>query len=127
MKVVVYARVACPDQLSLDCQVESLMRYAEAHGYEVTETIAENGVSGFQNDAGLDMMLRLAQEGRIEAVLCREPSRISRDYERVDFTHMALRKHGVAVKYLPPYDREVENESFNDLITALRKYLENSE
>jgi len=40
---------------------------------------------------------------------------------------MALRKHGVAVKYLPPYDREEENESFNDLITALRKYLENSE
>lgn len=127
MKVAVYARVASPDQLSLDCQVDTLMQYVETHGYDVVKTIAENGVSGFQNDDGINALLRLAQEGRIEAILCREPSRISRDTVRLNSTHMALRKFGVSVKYLPPYDRDDYNDSFDELFMALRKYLENSE
>ena len=53
MRVALYARVACEDQLVLDWQVESLTRYAANCGYEIVEIITDNGVAGFQNEKNL--------------------------------------------------------------------------
>ena len=53
MRVALYARVACEDQLVLDWQVESLTRYAADCGYEIVEIITDNGVSGFKTKKAL--------------------------------------------------------------------------
>ena len=100
-----YARVACEDQLVLDWQVESLTRYAADCGYEIVEIITDNGVSGFKNEKSIEKMLRLAQEGRIDAILSRDWSRISRDCLRMIDTQSALNKLGIPVKCLPLYER----------------------
>ena len=105
MRVALYARVACEDQLVLDWQVESLTRYAADCGYEIVEKITDDGVSGFKNEKSIEKMLRLAQEGRIDAILCRDWSRISRDCLRMIDTQSALNKLGIPVKCLPLYER----------------------
>ena len=46
MKVFLYIRVACADQLAAADQREELERYAKDKGYEVAAAVAADGISG---------------------------------------------------------------------------------
>ena len=45
MKVFLYIRVACADQLAAADQREELERYAKDKGYEVAAAVAADGIS----------------------------------------------------------------------------------
>lgn len=103
MNVACYARVANADQLGLDHQVNTIREYANTCGHTVMAVIADNGVTGRENDTGLESILRLAKEGKITGVVCREPSRFSRDSYRLCKFQTTLCDLGVSILYLPPY------------------------
>lgn len=78
MKVCLYARVACSDQFALDCQVEKLKAFAEGHDIDVADAAAENG-SGIRADRPeLIRVESLAAEGKINAVVVTNISRLFR-------------------------------------------------
>lgn len=79
MRVAVYCRVACADQLSLDRQVTSVLAFAEKHGHEVVRCIADNGVSGMRNQASIAQLIDMAKRMQIEGVACQSPSSLTRD------------------------------------------------
>lgn len=78
MKVCLYARVACSDQLALDCQTERLKAFAAEHNLDVVDAAAEFG-SGIRADRPeLTRVEALAAEGKIDAVVMTDISRLFR-------------------------------------------------
>ena len=55
MKVFLYIRVACADQLAAADQREELERYAKDKGYEVAAAVAADGISGVHTE-GLSLI-----------------------------------------------------------------------
>ena len=78
MKVCLYARVASPDQNTLDFQTERLKAFATKHSLDVVETAAEFG-SGIRADRpALSRVEALAAAGKIDAVIVKSISRLFR-------------------------------------------------
>ena len=50
MKVFLYIRVACADQLAAANQREELERYAKDKGYDVAAAVAADGISGVHTE-----------------------------------------------------------------------------
>ena len=75
MKVFLYIRVACADQLAAASQLEELERYAKDKGYEVAAAVAADGISGVH-------MCKCAAERRE-----REEAK-RREYERMSYMTM---------------------------------------
>ena len=60
-----------------------LMQYAQMHGIKVVAEYADSGVSGTKWErCGLQDLLRMIEDGRINTVLVKDLSRLSRDYLR---------------------------------------------
>lgn len=108
MKVAVYCRVACADQLAMDKQMETVMTYAKEQGYHVVRCITDNGVSGFQNKTSITQLVSMAKEKQIEAVVCQDPSRLTRDYSRYYTIERAFTESGCKVVFLPPYETQAD-------------------
>ncbi len=108
MKVAVYCRVACADQLAMDKQTDTVMTYAKEQGYHVVRCITENGVSGFQNKTSIAQLISMAKEKQIKAVVCQDPSRLTRDYSRYYTIERELVEHGCKVVFLPPYETQAD-------------------
>lgn len=69
MKVCLYVRVACSDQLALDCQSERLKIFAKEHNLDVVDVAAECG-SGIRADRPeFARVEALAADGKIDAVV----------------------------------------------------------
>lgn len=78
MKVCLYARVACSDQLALDRQVKKLKAFAGEHDINVVDAAADFG-SGIRADRPeLTRVEALAAEGKIDAVVMTDISRLFR-------------------------------------------------
>jgi DNA invertase Pin-like site-specific DNA recombinase len=81
MKVAIYCRVACADQLAIESQEHSLRVYAEEHGFYDVVVYIDNGASGIRFDRpAFIQMMESIDAGIIGTVIVRDISRISRDY-----------------------------------------------
>ena len=79
MKVFLYIRVACADQLAAADQREELERYAKDKGYEVAAAVAADGISGVHTEGIMNFLLNEAKRQDIGTILTRHTSRVSRD------------------------------------------------
>ena len=79
MKVFLYIRVACADQLAAASQLEELERYAKDKDYEVAAAVAADGISGVHTEGIMNFLLNEAKRQGIGTILTRDTSRISRD------------------------------------------------
>ena len=78
MKVFLYIRVACADQLAAADQRGVLERYAKDKGYEVAAAVAADGISGVHTEGIMNFLLNEAKRQDIGTILTRATSRLSR-------------------------------------------------
>jgi len=100
MRVVLYIRVSTDEQgktgYSLEDQLDKLEAHATAQGWEVVARITDNGYSGTDpTRPGLLEVLRLAQEGKIDAALATKRDRFYRSRLLRLATDQDLEDHGV--------------------------------
>ena len=81
-RAVIYARYSTDKQTesSIADQVRVCQDYAETHGMTVTETFADEGISGaaLGNRPGVGKLMETALAGQLEAVIVADLSRLSR-------------------------------------------------
>lgn len=89
MHAALYMRLSREESLqraepdSIVSQRLLLMQYAKLHGIKVVSEYADSGVSGTKWDrCGLQDLLRMIEDGKINTVLVKDLSRLSRDYLR---------------------------------------------
>jgi len=123
MRVALYARVACQDQLSLDCQVAHLIDHARSRGYEIEEIIADNGVSGFENQKSIDALIKLSRDGKIDTILCHNLTRICRCFDTRVNIEREFRKYGVRIETLAYCKRDNYEDSLLEMIEKLHTTL----
>ena len=74
MKVFLYIRVACADQLAAANQREELERYAKDKGYEVAAAVAADGISGVHTEGIMNFLLacrcKLIRTGNADIKKC---------------------------------------------------------
>jgi len=90
-----YARSATNNPDSMDRQREALRAHAEAHGYVVTEEVADNGVSGLSKPferAGLGALLDDPAEWY--TLVTYSLDRLSRDFDANNELEDWLTEHG---------------------------------
>lgn len=78
--IIAYTRSSTSYQESgLDAQERAIKAYAESHSIADIEFISDEGISGAKTRRkGLDKLLELCKEGRVEKIICYSFSRISR-------------------------------------------------
>src|SRR5687767_14873595 len=101
-RAVLYARVSTGKQVEhghgLDAQRHRLDEFADARGLDVVETIVDEGLSGTDLDRpGLQRVVRLAQEGAVDAVVVTKADRVSRNVRDLLNLSAMLEAHGVAL------------------------------
>src|SRR5829696_5961144 len=100
MRVALYTRVSTDEQAksgySLEDQLERLESHATVQGWEVVARITDDGYSGTNpTRPGLLEVLRLAQEGKIDAALATKRDRFYRSRLLRLATDQDLEDHGV--------------------------------
>jgi DNA invertase Pin-like site-specific DNA recombinase len=99
--VGLYCRVACADEEALALQESALLNYAETNGYEngefnVHHYYRDNGGSGLTYDRpGMNKLMDDIQNGRVDVVLVKSISRITRDIINFGDWLRFLREHNV--------------------------------
>ncbi len=63
MKVFLYIRVACADQLAAADQREELEHYAKDKGYEVAAAVAADGISGVHTSSFMRFERKFRENG----------------------------------------------------------------
>lgn len=107
MKVFLYIRVACADQLAAADQREELERYAKDKGYEVAAAVAADGISGVHTEGIMNFLLNEAKRQDIGTILTRDTSRISRDTSSFMRFERKFRENGIRFEYLSKHDNEL--------------------
>jgi len=107
MKVFLYIRVACADQLAAADQREELERYAKDKGYEVAAAVAADGISGVHTEGIMNFLLNEAKRQDIGTILTRDTSRISRDTSSFMRFERKFRENGIRFEYLSKPDNEL--------------------
>ena len=79
-RAAVYLRVASDDAcgVKLAGQEESIRRWAEQHGFIVTEIYRDAGSGNSEERPGLQQMMQDARAGRFEVLIVRDPTRLFR-------------------------------------------------
>jgi len=80
MRVVLYCRVASPDQANagLESQEQCLRKYAEEQGYEITGVIEETGSGLSMDRPGIREIYAKAEQGAMDRVLAQSLCRYTR-------------------------------------------------
>ena len=107
MKVFLYIRVACADQLAAASQREELERYAKDKDYEVAAAVAADGISGVHTEGIMNFLLNEAKRQGIGTILTRDTSRISRDTSSFMRFERKFRENGIRFEYLSKPDNEL--------------------
>lgn len=103
-KAIIYCRVSTEEQankgLSLDAQERTCRKSAEEMGYTSIETIRDEGESaGSMNRPGLQRILKLCEEGKVNTLFMVHSDRLARNTE----DHLRMRRlfqqHDVKVVY----------------------------
>ena len=102
---ILYARVSTPGQAergySLRQQMEALNDYAARQGFNVVESITDDGYSGTTLDRpGLDRVRDLVEAGSIDAVLAQDADRITREPGHRAYLDDEFERHGTALRAL---------------------------
>ena len=81
MTAAVYARTALTDHKSLEKQIDMGCEFARKLGYSVPESyIFAEQASGIDSERSkLRSLLNLVDSGRVDAIILKDPSRLSRD------------------------------------------------
>jgi len=80
-KVAIYCRVARKDKISLKRQVQQIARFARGRGYSGGYIYRDNGVNGTTVDRpAFNRLNRDMLAGKIDVVVVKDLSRISRNY-----------------------------------------------
>lgn len=106
-KVWIYARVAHPNVNELEAQIASLQQIAERKGFYVVGISSDTGSGLSMNRPGLQLMLQIARQRKIETVLITELSRLSRKEKDMLKIFRLFQKHHVqltSVKDQPTAD-----------------------
>lgn len=108
LRVALYCRVASADQLGLEHQDAILQVYADERGYSDHVSYLDNGYSGLDFDRPAFSRLNAdIQNGKIDAVLVRDVSRIGRNYlEVVSWIDEVEKKGVVFITADHPWDTE---------------------
>ena len=107
MKVFLYIRVACADQLAAASQREALERYAKDKGYEVAAAVAADGISGVHTEGIMNFLLNEAKRQDIGTILTRDTSRISRDTSSFMRFERKFKENGIRFEYLSKPSNEL--------------------
>ena len=98
MLTALYCRVACADELALETQRISLRGYAKTLGHADCAEYLDNGASGLTLDRPAFSMLEAdIRAARIQTVIVRDISRISRSAFVVHRWMQNAQAHGVTV------------------------------
>ena len=73
-----YCRIAHPSNGSMQMQIEELRRYASEHGYSIAGITEEYGNGLSINRSRLAEIVAAAEDGKVDIVLVKNASRITR-------------------------------------------------
>ena len=99
--VALYSRLSKDDELSgpsgsITNQMDMLEKYAKANGHSNIKHFSDDGFSGTRFDRpGFSEMLSEIEAGNISIILCKDITRIGRDYLRVGLYMESFRQKGV--------------------------------
>src|SRR4051812_23388941 len=100
----IYARVSTTSQAkdgtSLTTQLEICRDYAKEHNYSVVKEIVEDISGAVLTRAGLEQIRNLAEAGEIEAVICLDPDRLSRNLAHMLVLTQEFQRHNVALIFI---------------------------
>lgn len=94
-RVWIYCRTAHPDMVALADQKRYMIDYAEKQGFTIAGVTAEHGSGLDISRNGIKEVSGAIEAGKTDALLVRDPARLSRDLEEMDAYLHWLKKHGV--------------------------------
>ncbi|MED3571912.1 recombinase family protein [Cytobacillus praedii] len=113
MRTANYYRVSTKlqeEKYSLKAQKEELTKYAHSQGWEIVDEFTDVETGGKLDKAGLNALMDLVEEGRIDVVLCIDQDRLSRlDTISWEYLKSTLRSNGVKIAE-PGNIVDLENE-----------------
>lgn len=120
-RVCIYSRVS-KESGDYQRQISELKIIANNRNYDIVEIIGEKISGGVKNEnrPGLERMMNLAREGRIDKVLVWEASRISRIGFQAASIINELNEHGVSL-YIKTYNLETLDE--NGEVNTLAQFM----
>lgn len=127
-RAALYARVSGDDRErhSLAEQLRLCRQHAQERGYIVTAELTEDdrGVSGTRLDApALTRLLELADQGQIDAVICREMDRLARTLAKQIWLEDYLSGRGVVLDYcLADYPDTPEGQLSKHIRAVISEY-----
>jgi DNA invertase Pin-like site-specific DNA recombinase len=118
--IAIYIRAASANQASISTQEAQLRQYAARKGYTELRTYTDNGLSGmnFERPA-LRQLIDDIESGKIEKVLTRDISRISRDYNGILDFNSILERNGVEL-YTPNDFREFNKSQVGKFLNIMK-------
>ena len=97
----IYCRTATPDSTAIDVQRESLLRYAEAHGFGNTQVFEDDGFTGSNPDRpAFTLLNEFISAGCVARVLARSVTRLGRNTAEVLAWAREAQAQGVEVSTL---------------------------
>ena len=107
-KAVIYCRVACADQLTMDNQEKITQDFADKEGYIVDKCYRDNGESGATlNRPGMNKLLYDIRNGEVKTIIAKDFARFSRSLPLLrEFTNVT-KKHGVILETINDRDFEI--------------------
>lgn len=96
-RVWIYCRTAHPDMVCLAMQERYMISYAEGQGFTIAGITSEHGSGLDFSRAGLKAVSNAIEEGKADALLVKDLSRLGRDMEEMDAYLHWLKKHNAEV------------------------------
>ena len=127
-RAVIYARVsteqqATDDKTSLSEQLLAIRKYAESHGYEIVDEIAEEMSGRRQDTEGLEKIRDAADSGRIGTVIVYKWNRLARTVARFESFMLEMKLAGVDVVSLDGQSNATPTgRMFNRLMAVFSEY-----
>lgn len=126
---VIYCRVSTQDQadkgLSVEEQERLCVERAEREGYFILEVIKDEGKSGGNlNRTGMQTLMRLSRERKIDAVFTVHSDRIARNTENYLFLRELFRDNKVELFFiqLPNLDNSASSKMMDTMLASINQY-----
>lgn len=126
MKVVSYLRVSTEQQLDgfgLDVQAETIQAWASRHGYELTQTFKDEGLSGTldaQERPGLASALDAIKQGEADGIVVARLDRLARNLGVQEAVFALVWKHGGRV-FSADIGEVLQDDPDDPMRTAMRQ------
>jgi site-specific DNA recombinase len=105
MRVGIYIRTAAGGTNAIGCQADALRSALDRQGLQVAAEFVDQDYPGTTLDRpGLAALRHAVRAGTIDALWCRSPDRLWRDYRCLAALLDELDRHQVPVRFLDPAD-----------------------